>query len=167
MVKSSLSARLVMGAVAGFVATLPMTVAMRTVHRRLPRPERYPGTPREIVDSTTDAVGLDLPEDDARATTLLAHHAYGAACGAVIAAIAPKPSLAAGAGAGAAIWTLSYLGWIPAFGVLKPATQHPARRNAMMIGAHLVWGAALALALKEIAAETETVFASGPDRDRP
>jgi hypothetical protein len=26
-----------------------------------------------------------------------------------------------------------------------PATQHPAARNALMIGAHIVWGASLGL----------------------
>ena len=35
------------------------------------------------------------------------------------------------------------MGLLPAAGILKPATEHPARRNALMIASHLVWGAAL------------------------
>ena len=63
------------------------------------------------------------------------------------------------------MWAASYLGWIPAAGLLKPATEHPARRNFMMIAAHLVWGAALALALKELEADRDTIIAPGPDLD--
>jgi uncharacterized membrane protein YagU involved in acid resistance len=85
----------------------------------------------------------------------------------LVAAVAPRPSLAAGAAAGVTIWAGSYLGWIPAVGLLTPATEHPARRNGMMIAAHLVWGAALALTLKELQADRDTIIAQGPDLDLP
>ena len=49
--------------------------------------------------------------------------------------------------------------------LLEPATRHPARRNALMIAVHLVWGAATAAAMRELAAARETVFAGGKDRD--
>jgi hypothetical protein len=159
-----LATRLLLGAIAGAVATLPMTATVRAIHRRLPKEERYPATPRELIDSAT---GESLPDETARDVTLAAHYAYGAATGALIAALAPRPSMPAGAAAGTAIWAASYLGWIPAAGLLKPATQHPARRNGMMIAAHLVWGAALALTLKELQADRATIFAKGPDRDVP
>jgi putative membrane protein len=32
---------------------------------------------------------------------------------------------------------------LAALGILKPATEHPPRRNALMIAAHLIWGAVL------------------------
>jgi putative membrane protein len=35
---------------------------------------------------------------------------------------------------------VSYLGLLPALGILRPATEHPERRNALMIVAHLIWG---------------------------
>jgi hypothetical protein len=159
-----LATRLVLGGIAGLVATLPMTVAVRKIHRRLPREERYPATPRELIDA---AAGGAIGDEDARDLTLVAHYAYGAATGALIAAAAPRLGIAGGAAAGAGVWAASYLGWIPAAGLLKPATEQPARRNAMMIGAHLVWGAALALALRELRAERETIIAPGPDLDRP
>ena len=53
------------------------------------------------------------------------------------------PPPLAGACYGLAVWAGSYLGLLPALGVLKPATEHPVRRIALMIAAHLVWGAAL------------------------
>jgi hypothetical protein len=46
---------------------------------------------------------------------------------------------------GLVVWGASYLGLVPALGLLSPATRHPRRRNALMIAAHLVWGAALGL----------------------
>ena len=85
----------------------------------------------------------------------------------MLAAADPKPSRRIGAAAGAAIWLASYMGWVPALNLLKPATEHPARRNALMIAVHLVWGAATAAALRELAAARETVFAGGKDRDVP
>ncbi|WP_114954051.1 hypothetical protein [Sphingosinicella terrae] len=157
-----LSSRLVVGAVAGFVGTMAMTGAMRKLHARLPGKERYPLTPREIIDSA--GVGED---EAARDLTLVAHFLYGAACGALLAAASERPGKASGAAAGAAIWVASYMGWIPAVSLLKPATDHPARRNALMIGAHLVWGSATATAICELVDARETIFAAGPDRDAP
>ena len=156
-----LGSRLVIGAVAGIVGTMAMTAAMRRLHARLPAPERYPLPPREIVD----AAAGPLPDEAAASLTTAAHFAYGAGCGALLAAADPKPAKRVGAAAGVAIWLASYMGWIPALSLLKPATRHPARRNALMIGVHLVWGAATAAALRELAAARETVFAGGEDRD--
>jgi uncharacterized membrane protein YagU involved in acid resistance len=157
-----LGSRLVIGAIAGFVGTMAMTAAMRRMHGRLPAKERYPLTPREIVDSA-----LDPPPAAAPDFAIAAHFAYGAACGAVLAAVNPRISRAGGSLAGAAIWLTSYMGWIPAMGVLKPATAHPLRRNAVMIGAHLSWGWSTAEAMRELAAARDTIFAAGPDKDVP
>ncbi len=45
-----LLSRLAIGAIAGFVATMAMTAAMRRLHRRLPANERYKLPPRELAD---------------------------------------------------------------------------------------------------------------------
>jgi uncharacterized membrane protein YagU involved in acid resistance len=160
--KLGLGARLVIGGIAGFVATMTMTSAMRHLHRQLPARERYPLTPREIVDSTLDPPAAVAPD-----LTLVAHFAYGAGCGALIAAADPRIGRLAGAAAGGAIWLTSYMGWIPAFGVLKPATEHPLRRDAVMLGAHFVWGWTASEAMRELADARATIFAAGPDRDVP
>jgi uncharacterized membrane protein YagU involved in acid resistance len=157
-----LGSRLVIGAVAGFVGTMAMTSAMRRLHQRLPPKERYPLTPRELVDSV-----LAPPDELARDITVASHFAYGAACGALMAAAGTRPGTATGAATGAAVWLGSYMGWIPALNLLDPATEHPARRNALMIWVHLVWGAATAKAIRELAEARETIFAAGPDKDVP
>jgi hypothetical protein len=162
-----LGSRLLIGAIAGIAGTMAMTSAMRRLHARLPAEERYPLTPREIVDSTADGAGAPLPEEAAKDLTTAAHFAYGAACGALLAAINPESSKRTGAAAGVAVWLASYMGWIPALNVLEPATRHPPRRNLLMIGVHLVWGSATAGAMRELRHARETILAGGPEKDRP
>ena len=157
-----LRSRLVIGAIAGIAGTMAMTSAMRRLHARLPEEQRYPLTPREIVDSAAAP-----PDEAAKDITTAAHFAYGAACGALLAAADPKMGKGKGAAAGVAIWLASYMGWIPAVNLLKPATDHPARRNALMIAVHLVWGSATAGAMRELTAARETIFAEGEDKDAP
>ena len=65
------------------------------------------------------------------------------------------------------MWLASYMGWIPAARILKPASGHPPRRNALMLAAHVVWGAATARAMRELVLARETIFADGPDEDAP
>ncbi|HEX6377316.1 MAG TPA: hypothetical protein VFZ91_16530 [Allosphingosinicella sp.] len=162
-----LRSRLIIGGIAGLVGTMAMTAAMRRLHRRLPAQERYPLTPREIVDSGSKQLGVPIVGEAAKDVTTAAHFAYGAAMGAMIAAMNPDPKKRTGAAAGAAIWLASYMGWIPAVGTLEPATKHPARRNLLMIGVHLVWGAATAAAMRELRAARETLFRDGPGKDAP
>ena len=165
--KLSLGSRLLIGGIAGFVGTLAMTSAMARGHRRLPPDERYPLTPREIIDSSAEQVGLALTNDAAKDATLAAHFLYGAACGALIAAANPKISENKGAAAGVGVWLASYLGWIPGVGILRPATEHPVRRNLLMIGSHLVWGATTARAIRELTLARKTMIEAGPDQDVP
>jgi len=160
--KLDLTARLVIGGIAGFVATMAMTAAMRRLHAKLPAKERYPLTPREIVDST-----LAPPPARAPDLTLAAHFAYGAACGALLAAASPRIGRLGGAAAGGGIWLASYMGWVPAIGALEPATGHPLRRNLVMLTAHFAWGWSTAEGIRELARSRATIFASGPDRDAP
>jgi uncharacterized membrane protein YagU involved in acid resistance len=162
-----LTSRLLIGGIAGFVGTMAMTAAMRRLHRRLPPAESYPLTPREIVDSGARQAGIPLAGEAARDVTTAAHFAYGAAMGAMIAAMNPDPRKRTGAAAGLAIWLASYMGWIPAVGTLEPATRHPRRRNLLMIGVHLVWGAATASAMRELREARATIFKDGPARDAP
>ena len=139
--------RLLLGAIGGVVATGPMTAAMIVLHRRLPRGERYPLPPREITMKLAHETGVDAELDDTgrSAATIVSHFAYGAVCGALYSgAVEPRTQpIGKGLLCGLLVWVVSYLGWLPAAGILRPATEHPARRNALMIVAHLVWGAVL------------------------
>ena len=162
-----LGSRLLIGGIAGLIGTMAMTAAMRRLHQQLPEAEKYPLTPREIVDSVAAQADAALSEEASRDLTTAAHFAFGAACGSLMAAFHPRAAPAAGAAFGTAVWLASYLGWIPAACILTPATEHPARRNALMIGVHLLWGATTAAAIGELIAVRETMIAGGPDRDAP
>lgn len=154
------------GATGGLVATAPMTAAMALMHRLLPEQERYPLPPRQIVDNavrqtgsedlapgeahdlTDRRTGLEPREGDRDALTLASHFAFGLLAGTAYGPIArAKPShpALAGIGYGLMVWTSQYMGVLPAAGLLSNARYHPARRNALMIAAHVVWGAALGL----------------------
>ncbi|XHR27464.1 MAG: hypothetical protein ACFUZC_16150 [Chthoniobacteraceae bacterium] len=153
------AAHALVGAIAGMVATGPMTVAMILLHRRLPQQERYPLPPREITEKLAEATGTrdHVREPLATAVTLAAHFGYGAATGTVF-GLVPKPagpSALEGAGFGLLVWVASYLGLLPATGLLPSATEHPARRNLLMIGAHLLWGAALGWLAQLLLQETK------------
>ncbi len=151
--------RIAFGALAGMSATMAMTATMRRLFSELPAEERYPLPPRELTERFLPAPDSTLPT-----LTVLAHFAYGAAAGALF-SILPQRRQGTGAGYGVAVWALSYLGWIPALNVLKPATQHPPRRDLLMIAAHLVWGTALAAGTRELNRSANDVFAAGRLRD--
>src|SRR5215216_78893 len=114
------------GALAGLVATIPMTIAMEFMHRSLPPHERYPLPPREITEELTAKAGVreQLDEEEQVGLSLLSHFSYGASAGMVYAALAQKytPSpLPGGITFGLGVWTISYLGLLPAMGILRPA----------------------------------------------
>lgn len=138
------------GLLAGLTATLPMTAAIWAIHRHLPWHERYPIPPRQITLRLAQRAGLKHKLDQPQRTvaTYTSHFAYGAIVGALFALLTPRlpgTPLPKGALFGLAVWAGSYQGWLPAANILPPATRQPARRNAMMIAAHLVWGAVTGL----------------------
>lgn len=146
---------ILLGALAGLAATGPMSLAMKLMHERLPAHEQYPLPPRAVAMELAEraGVGEELDEGERQAATWASHFGYGATCGAVYGALAANrrvPPLAAGVGFGLAVWAGSYLGWLPAAGILSPATKHPPRRNALMIAAHVVWGATTGLVVANL-----------------
>jgi hypothetical protein len=162
-----LGSRLLIGGIAGIAGTLAMTAAMRRMHAKLPPREQYPLTPREIIDSAAEQARVPLGEEAARDVTTAAHFAYGAASGALLGVTNVMLGPMSGGLAGIGVWLGSYMGWIPGTGILKPATEHPRRRNLLMLGAHIVWGVATARAMRELVEARETIIAGGPDKDAP
>jgi hypothetical protein len=148
------------GAVGGIVGTVAMTAAMRRLFAALPSEERYPMPPREITERTMPAID----EAGTRDLTVLTHLGFGAVAGAVSTAVRP---LGPGGGSlwGIIVWLGSYFGWVPLGGILKPASEHPVRRSALMIVVHLVWGSVTAIAAKELLAARSSILAAGPLRD--
>jgi uncharacterized membrane protein YagU involved in acid resistance len=143
--------KILFGALAGIVATIPMTLLMIEWHQRLPPAEKYPLPPREIVDELAEKAGVDehLSETEKTNLSIIGHFAYGALNGAVYAplvSLVQTPNPVNGVVYGLGIWTASYLGWLPALHILRSADEHPAQRNALMITAHIVWGGTLGFA---------------------
>jgi hypothetical protein len=148
--------KLLAGAIAWTVATAPMTAAMKALQHQSPAARRRAIPPREITRELARRAGIQPARNGAAedAATTLNHFGYGGAVGALYpytAARLPAPALVRGFVFGIGVWAASYLGWLPATGILRPATREPAGRNAMMIGAHLVWGATLALLAERLA----------------
>jgi uncharacterized membrane protein YagU involved in acid resistance len=101
-----------------------------------------------ITEEITERVGMEdhLSEKELIGVTILSHFGYGAAFGAIYSSFEerlPIHSSLKGGLSGVALWMGSYLGWLPALGILTPATRHPWRRNLLMIVAHIVWGVTL------------------------
>jgi uncharacterized membrane protein YagU involved in acid resistance len=150
--------RVIAGAAAGMGATLPMTGLMEVGFHALPDDEQYPLPPRQITTELGRQWGFwrELSEKGKELATLAAHVSYGGAVGAAYATALPPRSWGAGTGAiyGLGVWAGSYLGLLPAMGLLRPATKQPLARNVLMIAAHLVWGAALGATLRRQPRET-------------
>lgn len=155
--KKSLSRKIIHGAGAGLVATLPMTLFMRSAWKRLPASEQYSLPPRWITRKVISPRRFrKLGKGKQTALTLLLHFLFGAAVGSLYGMVEgniPLRGLVKGLLAGVAVWIVSYLGWLPAFGILPPATEHPWRRNLLMIAAHLIWGLTLGALARDRSSE--------------
>jgi putative membrane protein len=132
-----------------------MTGVMVTGWQFLPATEKYPLPPLQITGQIAGRVGVEdqLSEGQLVTATLLSHFGYGALFGSVYAALEQKiPLLPSVKGilTGLAVWVGSYLGWLPAAGILPPATRHPWRRNLLMIAAHFVWGLTMGALFKKL-----------------
>jgi uncharacterized membrane protein YagU involved in acid resistance len=145
--------RLINGALAGFVATIPMTVVMEALRYALPREQARPAPPREVVDRTLDAVsGPDAADDDTRKKlTFVGHFAFGAAAGAVFAsAVEPRnASIWKGIAYGVAVWAAAYGFGLPSAGLHRDPARDTPDRNAVLIASHIVWGAALGAGVRQ------------------
>lgn len=150
--------KLIKGAVAGFVATAPMSVFMLVGWTLLPRREKYPLPPRLITEEITERAGIEkqMSEDQLVGLTIFSHFGYGAMFGAIYAMFDKSmamPSSLSSAVTGLAVWAGSYLGWLPALGILRSAVRHPWRRNLLMILAHVVWGVILGEVTRKLTEE--------------
>lgn len=133
------------GAAAGLVATVPMTAVMLLVHRYLPLWQRHSLPPRKIAMSLAGRLGVrkHMDSNQRTAATVISHFAYGTGAGAVygpLSRLVPLPPVIKGAAYGLLIWAASYAGWLPAMNMPAAATDETAKRNAMMIVAHLLFG---------------------------
>jgi uncharacterized membrane protein YagU involved in acid resistance len=141
------------GIFCGLIATIPMTVVMNSLFRKLPKREKYPLPPRHITMNLSDAVGIKdlLNEDEKRELTYLCHFGYGATVGGIYGLLKDRlagNSVSKGVAFGLSVWAVSYLGLLPLSGLLTSAKHFPVRRNSLMISAHVVWGGTLGLMMR-------------------
>jgi uncharacterized membrane protein YagU involved in acid resistance len=142
--------RALTGAAAGTLAAVPMTAYWEYMHTHLPGEPPRPLPPREIVEALAVKAGVsrELSERDMQNLALAAHFGYGAATGTIFGMLTPTgapKAIGAGLLFGLAVWSGSYLGWLPAAGVRHSPRYDMPARTALMIGGHLVWGAAMGL----------------------
>lgn len=143
---SSTIASLTEGALAGTLATIPMTAVMVVSHRLLPHDQRYPLPPQLIIEDLADTAEAELILEltGKQPTVWTAHIAYGALMGAIYGGLKGNKrvenSVARGICFGLGVWAANYLVGLPVFGMRASAPNEPAPRDAMMIGSHIVWG---------------------------
>lgn len=152
--------KILRGTVAGIAATAPMTLLMAAGRRYLPWFERYSLPPRQITMEVARRIGVrdKMDSEDRMLATAVSHFGYGGAMGGIYSSLVRPVTgggLESGIGWGLTVWASSYLKLLPSLGILPPATRQPARRNALMILAHVVWGAALETCLKQSDASAE------------
>src|SRR5436305_9219822 len=136
---------LLLGATAGFLGTIPMTIFMLAMHRFLPKWQQYALPPQEITDELADRADLEkhMDKKERLGAALVSHFGYGATMGVIYSLISkriPLPYLLKGTLFGLVVWVASYLGLLPALGISQSADEEPVRRNLLMIAAHVVWG---------------------------
>lgn len=146
--EQDLLSSLVDGAVAGMVATAPMTAVMVACKQLLPLEDQYALPPEEIVEDVAHVAQLRgaLETDLKQPTVWAAHYSYGALMGVIYGALTrgcPTRSIRRGVTFGAAVWAANYLAALPAANSKASASRESLARNGMMIASHLAWGAVL------------------------
>jgi len=139
---------LLKGTLAGFVATLPMTIFMLATQRFLPKRQQYRLPPEMITSELAHRAHVrhHLNKQLILGATTVSHFGYGAAMGAAYGPLhkrVPLPTIAQGVLFGLVVWAASYLGLLPLLGISASGDREPLRRNLMMIAAHIVWGASM------------------------
>ena len=138
--------RIVEGGVAGTAATVAMSGWM-AAGRLTGRHGEPP--PKRLVRRMARRFGVPARRTG-RGTWLAAaagHLGFGASCGALYAAAVPRSTPVRGMAFGLGVWAVSYLGWIPALGLLPPPHRDNPRRAWTTLTAHLVYGAVLGAGL--------------------
>ena len=138
------------GALAGMIATFPMTIFMLVTHRLLPKWQKYALPPERITTELAKRarVGKRTSKAQHVGAAIVMHFGYGSNMGMFYAPMARKvalPPALKGAIFGLLVWFGSYMGIAPLIDLPDAAPKQPLQRNAMMITAHLVWGSTLGI----------------------
>lgn len=134
------------GALSGGIATVGMSAVM-VAARKAGLLGEHP--PEEIAAASLEAIGVE--EQDESTQDILAsvlHFGFGIGTGALFALLHRRlpfrvPAAAHGVIFGSLVWAVSYQGWVPALGIMPPASQDRPDRPRVMLFAHWVYGAIL------------------------
>lgn len=145
------------GAYAGALATVAMTGFMKASQWSGLYRDEIP--PTKLVSRSLTRLGLRAKTGNQAETGLIAagHWAFGMAAGSVFGLLHRRSrgqlrALIAGVGFGLLIWAISYMGWIPALGLLRGPWRQRRAQAYMPLLAHVVYGAALGLAAEALEA---------------
>ena len=143
-------ARALLGAVAGFGATVAMSGVMLTTQRLIGQQP-----PKQIVETGLEVGGVadpDRVEPGTNALAAVAHLGYGSALGALFALAQPRRASALrGVAFGVAVWAANYGGVLPAVGILPPPSRDRPGRQPAIIASHLVYGGVLGAIVRRLA----------------
>jgi hypothetical protein len=134
---------LMRGAAGGLAGTAAHTAVMFAA-RSLGLGGKLP--PQAITDRMLGRLGLHPRRETRVALAAAQHVGFGMTTGALFGLAAPRSrgrSILAGSLYGAAVWLASYEGWVPALGALPRARRDRPDRQAMLLGAHVAFGAVL------------------------
>ncbi|MEJ7747935.1 MAG: DUF6789 family protein [Candidatus Limnocylindrales bacterium] len=133
------------GSLAGIAAALVMSALMIAGKRAGLMPEH---PPEEIARAALSIDGSAPDEELTEPLAAVLHLGFGAAMGAAFGVIHRftqpiAPAAVQGVLFALGTWAVSYLGWVPALGIMPRADRDVPGRQPVMIAAHVVYGAVL------------------------
>jgi len=137
---------LLRGAVAGAIATVPMSLVMLGAKRA-----GLMGTqpPEKITARLLSALGWRQRSRETQdLVASLLHLGFGAGAGAVFVVLRrglrlPGPAVLQGVAFGSGVWLVSYMGWVPWLRIMPPPDEDRPGRPQTMLAAHWVYGGVL------------------------
>ncbi len=134
------------GAFAGAVGTATMSAVMLAAGESGLMGEQPPD---KIAGALLEAVGThDSDEQEQGAVAAALHFGFGIGMGALFELLHRRlpqwiPGALHGVFFGTLVWAASYQGWVPALGIMPPASDDRPDRPRVMLIAHWVYGATL------------------------
>ena len=132
------------GMTAGLVAAGVMS-AVRLIAHRAGLIDRM--VPQVLQERAAGAAGIDVPSSAHQLAAEALHHGVSLAAGGALGALTTRPSVTVGVAYGVAIWVVNALALLPALRVQRVGG------GGVDAVAHGIFGAALALAMRELASQ--------------
>jgi len=135
------------GALAGLIATVPMSLFMLATQRMLPKGHQYALPPEMITGELAHRMHIrpHLNKPQILGATLVSHFGYGTGMGMLYSPLSklPLPGAIKGVLFAVTVWAVSYLVLSPLIGMRASGHREPESRNLMKVGANAVWGVAM------------------------